>query len=449
MTVANTDAEGCGQAEPVPTPVRIISSELPEDQIHQRLRKHSINIILFCAIGLVVSLELAKIHWFVHTDPTYHSICAVSRGLNCETVASSPYSVFWGLPVAVWGILAYAVMGLVALSAITRQRLHPTWPWGLLSTLATCSVAVSAILGYISATQISSFCAFCMASYLINGFLFWVCCVALKTTQSSVLSAIKSDLGSLARRPRVAAAVLGSGLALVGTAEALVPAYWSTSKWSTLPKLSTGTDEQGHHWLGGCKPAITVVEYSDYECPHCRAAHKQMRELAAKYPNEIRLIHRHLPLDMQCHPGLRKPFHLRACLFAEAAECAGLQGRFWDMNDALFSAQETAKATNVNLADLAVRIGLNRMEFERCLESHQTLPKVADDIQVALARGLEGTPSFLVGDQLYLGSIPESELLSRLQNHVAAQPSALAFPQGQSEFCDGSRHAGGIASASP
>ena len=119
---------------------------------------------LLCVLGVAVSAELARIHVFVHTDPSYHSVCAMSEGVNCETVALSPYAVFLGLPVAVWGVVGYLAMGFLALSGIRRWRLHPAWPWGLLFALAAFSILTSAILAYISATQIASLCIFCICS---------------------------------------------------------------------------------------------------------------------------------------------------------------------------------------------------------------------------------------------------------------------------------------------
>jgi protein-disulfide isomerase len=113
---------------------------------------------------------------------------------------------------------------------------------------------------------------------------------------------------------------------------------------------------------------------------------------------------------MACHPGLRRPFHAYACRFAEAAECAGQQGRFWEMNDALFSVQKTTKSRNVDPVGLAVRLGLNRAEFKRCLQGHATAARIAVDVREAMARKLNGTPSFLVGERLFVGRIPEAEL---------------------------------------
>lgn len=139
-----------------------------------------------------------------------------------------------------------------------------------------------------------------------------------------------------------------------------------------------------------------------------------MRMVAAKHTDQVRLIHRHLPLDMACHPGLTEPFHHHSCLFAQAAECAGLQGRFWEMNDALFSIQDTTKAEEVDPVVLAVRLGLDRSEFTSCLTTHATAERVAADLREAMSRRLIGTPSFLVGERLFVGRIPEADLANLL-----------------------------------
>lgn len=365
---------------------------------------------LLALVGVVVAAELTRIHVFVHTDPSYHSICAVSEGVDCETVAVSPYSVFAGLPVSVWGLLGYLVMGGLALSAVGARRPHPTWPLGLLLALSAFSVAISASLAYVSATRIDSLCLFCMGSYAVNAGLFAVGLVALRRSRASVAGLVLADAKALAARPRLFAATALCGVAALGALYGFVPSYWGTPGWSDLPGLPTGVDGEGRHWIGARSPRLTIVEFSDYECPHCRAAHRAVRALAAEHPERVRLVHRHLPLDRACNPGLRRPFHQRSCLFAEAAECAGREGRFWEMNDALFSIQESVRVADVDPVDLAVRLGLDRSEFERCLRRHATAERVAVDVREGLARGLRGTPSFLVGGRLFLGRIPEEAL---------------------------------------
>ncbi|MBN2575483.1 MAG: thioredoxin domain-containing protein [Deltaproteobacteria bacterium] len=373
-------------------------------------RKLALVFALLCGVGVAFSIELTRVHVFVHTDPDYHSLCAISKGINCETVALSPYAVFAGLPVAVWGILGYLVMGLLALSGLRRRRPRPTWPWGLLLLLTCFSALTSVVLAYISVTQIVSVCVFCIGSYAVNAVLLLVAVIAWRQARVRTLALVLSDAKALIEHRLLAVNLSVAGVALLVGLEMLVPHYWKAPGWNDLPRLPSGIDDNGHHWIGALKPTLTIVEFSDYECPHCRRAHKDARLLAAKHPNRIRLIHRHLPLDMACHPGLVRPFHEHACRFAEAAECAGLQGRFWEMNDALFSTQDKVKAKNLDPMDLAVRLGLNCSEFEQCMKAHTTAARLASDVQETMARRFNGTPTFLVGEAVFLGRIPDAEL---------------------------------------
>jgi protein-disulfide isomerase len=325
-------------------------------------------------------------------------------------VALSPYAVFARLPVAVWGILGYVVMGLLALSGSRKRQRNLTWPWGLLLLLASFSALTSTILAYVSATQIASLCLFCVGSYAVNAGLVVLAVLAWRHSRVRLLHLVRSDAEALRGRP-----VLTVNLAIVGVTvllglELLVPRYWVAPGWTGLPQRPSGLDANGQHWIGASEPVLTIVEFSDYQCPYCRRAHKDVRLLVAKHAKRLRLIHRHLPLDNACHPALSSPFHEHACRLAEAAECAGLQGRFWEMNDALFSTQDRVKAQDVDPMELAVRLGLNRSRFEQCMKGHAAMPRIASDLQAAMARRLDGTPSFLIGEAVYQGRIPETAL---------------------------------------
>lgn len=378
---------------------------------------------LLCLLGVAVSAELTRIHVFTHTDPAYHSVCAVSEGVNCETVALSPYSVVAGLPVSIWGMAGYMMMGGLALSSLARRRPRVShYPLGLLFALALFSVCVSAALAYISVTQIDSLCLFCTASYVLNVALLALSLFAYRRSGTGLISLVTGDLRVLGSRKALTTGAAVLGVAAMGGLYKAVPPYWETPGWSDLPALPSGTDENGYHYIGAKVPQITIVEFSDYECPFCRGAHRAMRALAAEHPDQVRLVHRHLPLDMTCHPGLRQPFHLRACLFARAAECAGLQGRFWEMNDALFSIQDTVKAQDVDPVELAVRLGLNRGDFKRCLNEHHVAKRIAADLEESMQRNLTGTPSFLIGERLFMGGIGKQEL-ERLLQASSSKPS--------------------------
>ena len=381
-------------------------------------RAHVIVIAVLCLLGIAVSIELTKIHVLTHTDPEFHAVCAVSEGMNCETVALSPYSVFAGLPVSVWGIVGYVLMALLAISRAWRRHLHPMWPNGGLWLLSCVYFLTSVILAYISFARIDSLCLFCMASYAINTLLMLLSIWLLYGYRLNPVSALLADAKALFERPGLLAAIILIGGMSIGATQDLVKPYWGLEGWNDLPDLPMGVDKNGHHWIGAVNPTVTIVEFSDYECPHCRKAHKKIRMLAASHPEEIRLFHRHLPLDKACHPRMRREFHHHACNFARAAECAGVEGRFWEMNDALFSIQDKIKSSDVDVELLAVQIGLDRSAFKKCMLEKRTMTKITADLGTAMKEGLRGTPTFLMRGEKYIGRIPEATLNKLLEESV-------------------------------
>ena len=104
-------------------------------------RKGRLIVFLAAALlslwGLWIAVELTQIHYMTHTDPNFHAVCALSEGVNCETVALSPYSVFMGLPVSVWGIYGYLFMAALSLWGMSKWRLHSAWPLGGMTLLST------------------------------------------------------------------------------------------------------------------------------------------------------------------------------------------------------------------------------------------------------------------------------------------------------------------------
>ena len=372
-------------------------------------------VLALSAVGLGVAVHLTRIHYFTHTDPAYHSICAVSEKVNCETVAESAYSVFLGLPVSVWGLLAYALTAALAGFGLSRSRLHPTWPFGALFCLATAALAGSLILAYLSFFRIDSMCIFCMILYALNTALFALCVALAVRTRRSPVALVAADLRAALGRPVPVLILVAIAGAAVAAAEIHVPPYWIHLGWSELPDLPTGVDAEGRNWIGAEKPTVVVTEFSDYECPHCRRAHRNIRQMAARYPDAVRLVHRHQPLDDACNPALKKPFHKRACELSRAVECAGAQGRFWEMNDAVFSIMDEVRASEVDLNELAVRIGLDRSVFQECLASAAPRRKIAADIADAERRGVEGTPTYFIGAQMFPGGFEESILAAAVR----------------------------------
>jgi protein-disulfide isomerase len=197
---------------------------------------------------------------------------------------------------------------------------------------------------------------------------------------------------------------------------ALVPSYWPQSGKSRASRLAEsglarGEVPGGGHWIGAQKPTLTITEFSDYECPHCRQAHAQLRAIVSQFPDRVRLVHRHFPLDQACNRSIERPFHQFACWAAQLAECAGHVGRFWDANDTLFELSNFLDTQSTK--KIAAELKLDPAALDRCMKD-EGLADVKNDVEVGIALKLEGTPSFLVDGQVYMGNLPAS-VLERLR----------------------------------
>ncbi len=147
--------------------------------------------------------------------------------------------------------------------------------------------------------------------------------------------------------------------------------------------------EPTDHTLGPDHALVTLVEYGDFECPICRMAAPAVRLLLDRYPNQVRLVFRHFPLE-EAHP--------HALEAAEAAESAAAQGRFWEMHDLLFANQAHLKRRDLD--GYAARLGLDPVRFTAGMNAHYYLQRVREHIDGARRMHVRATPTFYVNGLL-------------------------------------------------
>ena len=135
---------------------------------------------------------------------------------------------------------------------------------------------------------------------------------------------------------------------------------------------------------GPAKAPITIVAFSDYQCPYCSRAEVTIDEVLKKYPDKVRLVYRHYPLK----------FHNNAENAAMGAECAGDQGKFWEMHRAMFANQ--SKLAPADLTETAGGLGLDKDKFKACLDSGRHRAGVQKDFQDGQEYGVTGTPTFFI-----------------------------------------------------
>jgi protein-disulfide isomerase/uncharacterized membrane protein len=368
--------------------------------------------LVFCTAGVLFSADLERLHVNVHTDPDYQSYCAMSERVNCETVAASDFAVAGGLPTAIWGILAYTGMGILAVWGLRGRLRTPTWPFGILFWSSLLSSIVGLVLFFISHFVIHSVCVVCAATYLVNFALLGTAAMTLRRDGTGPSTALGKEMQAITGDP---GKPLLLGLAMLVAAAVLlrsVPHYWEAGSLTGPGGLAAGVTADGHPWIGAREPVVEIVEFSDYQCPHCRRGHDDMRALVTREPDRVRLVHRNYPLDDACNPTMRRPLHVEACDYARMAVCAGEQDRFWAANDYIFG--QSRRHDAITTAELAGKTGIDRGVLEACLQSDRAARVVAEDMQAARDLGVRGTPTFLLGGEIYPGRIPPDVLEAAL-----------------------------------
>lgn len=373
-------------------------------------------VIIIALLGLADMIYLTRLHWIVGSVPGYQSFCNISAEYDCDAVAASPYSVLFGVPVSFWGVLAY-----IAIIVVAVWSLKPHFPrkapegagLGILSVMAVGSLITAAILGYISHFLIQSFCVMCMLGYIIN--LGIAVCVVLALLKHGLnpLRALWNDISFLLANLKFTAS-LGAAAAVVLLITLVAYPVPSMPEEPEM-KTETGGDEinpairEDAPFKGPEDAKITIVEFTDYECPACRASQQRLEEMLAPFRGRYRIMHRHFPLDQSCNPSIPREFNRYSCSASRHAICAQQQGRFWEMNELIFSSRRPL--TDDHLRFLAEQAGLNLDEMEECLESGTPEEYLARDIKDGIELEIRGTPSLFIGGNVIVG-LPRPEQIN-------------------------------------
>jgi len=158
------------------------------------------------------------------------------------------------------------------------------------------------------------------------------------------------------------------------------------------------------HAQGAESAPVTLVEYGDYECPHCGAAYPVVKKLQETLGKKLRFVFRNFPLN-SIHPHAEHA--------AEAAECAGVQDKFWEMHDWIFENQETLG--DADLLAAAKELGLDAKRFVKEMETQAFLPRVKEDFQSGVRSGVNGTPTFFINGVRHERGAAYEDLLAALQ----------------------------------
>ncbi len=157
---------------------------------------------------------------------------------------------------------------------------------------------------------------------------------------------------------------------------------------------------------GPATAPVTIVEFSDFQCPYCSRLTPTLKQVKEKYGNKVRIVFRQFPL----------PFHQNAQKAAEAALCANDQGKFWQLHDAMFGNQSALGVDQLKAK--AAELGLKADDFNKCLDSGAKVAVIEADKKAGSEAGVNGTPAMFINGRFISGAVPIEQLTSVIDDEL-------------------------------
>lgn len=165
---------------------------------------------------------------------------------------------------------------------------------------------------------------------------------------------------------------------------------------------------------GPANAPVTIVEFSDFQCPFCSRLTPTLKQVEEKYGDKVRIVFRQYPL----------PFHQNAQKAAEASLCAADQGKFWEMHDAMFAHQDALGVDQLKAK--AAELGLNAEQFNSCLDSGKTAATIQADMKEGSSAGVNGTPAIFINGRFISGAVPLEQITSVIDDELHRKGSQTA-----------------------
>jgi len=361
-------------------------------------------LMAFAALGLGAASASSYVHYRLLTDPAYSSFCDVNATVNCAQAYLSQYGSFLGVPVALFGVFFFTlVLLLVGAGGGSSSPARDAIP-AYVFAIATVGLAFILYLGWASYVQLKTFCLLCAITYVSVIALFIISGGATTFPMTTLPRRVPRDVRSLVTSP-VALVLALLFLFGAGSAVAYFPSEAPRQAAATFTPLNQDQRAQIAKWwdlqpktavsipMDGAK--VLVAIFSDYQCPHCRAAHEAYRSLIAKYPApDVRFVLKHFPLERECNSYMSADVHSASCEAAAAVVLAKKTGKAVQMEDWLFAHQEglTPSAVRVAAKDVGGIADFNGSYAE-------ALKEVRADATLGGQLGVGSTPSLFLNNR--------------------------------------------------
>ncbi len=338
------------------------------------------------------------------------SICNLSAKFNCDTVTASSFASLLGIPIALWGAVTNGALALLLLvwllgwsENIPRLGRYTLWLSGFIA-------ATSLVMGSISTFYIRSFCVFCMSEYLMSFLIFGLIWSGQEPSRRPATQYVidlfrgaKGYLGLLVAIPLVTFLVNRSILDHYGATQLPELINESIMDWQSAPQVSLSVPPL--LVSGSPHPSMTVAEFADFRCPHCRHAVGPVEAFMNSHP-DVQLQFYAFPLDGTCNEASGGGDGI-SCYLARTVFCAEqLKKQGWALHHYIYDHQieidgnQTMGFAQDEVNEFLKQRGIDEHQFATCVQSPSTDSAIRDEARLGNEVGVKGTPTFFVNNRM-------------------------------------------------
>lgn len=375
-------------------------------------------ILILTLIGFITTIKLAIIYYNANFNPyALPSFCSVSDFIDCDGVAKTTESQFFGVPLAYWGLFLYSFIIMLLFAPKLKEykllRFLEVFknPLDYIASLGIISFIISMSLLFISLFEINKLCVLCACTYAIN---LLIALVAADYKNGHFINAFKQSVKDFFEAIKIKkyliafiiVAALAAGF-LTYTTKSFIftPQLKNQSVFAEFIRTKHNKYAVKGNTLGEENAKVVLYAYTDYRCPICCAYNIMIHKLAKELKN-VKVVHKNLPLDTECNKYLQQPFHIGSCTMARYAIAAERQGKFWDINSIFFEKQPNNEE---EILEIARKLNLDTDRLQKDANSEEISKQVETDIELATAKGVNGTPTSEINGKLYVGIKPYEE----------------------------------------
>jgi uncharacterized membrane protein/protein-disulfide isomerase len=369
-------------------------------------------LAVFGALGLAASAAATWVHYHLLVNPDYSSFCDINATVSCKQAYLSRYGSVAGVPVALGGLIFFALVLLLVWAGRPGCRAADSAP-AYIFALSVVALGVVMYLGYASFFVLKEVCPICVTTYVAVIAVFVVARGASSVSISSLPSRVLRDIRLLVTSP----VALVVGLLFLGSAGSAVaffrhPQQGGVIPQTQVPALTQDQQSEFERWWDkqdkvdvpypndGAK--VLVVKFNDYQCPPCKQTYYAYEPILAKYkPSDVKYLMKHFPLDPKCNSAVASLVHPVACDAAAAAVMARSKGTFDKLTAWFFANQEQLTPATVRTASKDVG-GIDDFDTEY----PKAIEVVKTDASTGGGLGVQSTPTFFINGRRLKGGLP-------------------------------------------